>query len=192
MLIVLWSGLLLDAAWFTNTLTQAPPVRLERTSTSPFSACPSEYQRKYWSNSSVTDVAVERFITGVMSCSSCVAPVPALSLSTIATGETSGDENARAPGFAVVQVDAAPPPVPPSTMVHVAAIPPVNGSLSAVPVPGVTTPTAWALVDVTHGPPSFAEALTLNVTVVPHARLDGSFARKLTTPAAEPVVGMLG
>src|SRR5688572_25611118 len=118
MLIVLWSGLLLDAFWLRKTLTQAFPVRLERTSTSPSSLLPPTNQRKNWSYSSVTEVAVLRLSTGVISSSFCVAADPALSLSTMATGAAMGAVKVREPGFEVVQVAAAPPPLPAFTTVQ--------------------------------------------------------------------------
>src|SRR4029450_2064460 len=127
---VLGWGLALDAFCCRSTLTQAPPVTLERTSTSAISAVPPLYQRKNWSKSSVTELAVLRLITGVISSSFWAAAVPALSLSTMATGATSGEENVRAPGLAVVQVAAAPPPLPPSTTVQVAGIPEAKLSFS--------------------------------------------------------------
>ena len=49
--------------------------------------------------------------------------------------------NVRPPGFAVVHVDAAPPPEPPSTTVQVPGIPAEKLSFSAVPLPEATKPT---------------------------------------------------
>ena len=124
---------MLEVFWLRSTFTHAPPVLLDLTSTSPFSAWLLLYQKKYWSNSSVTLVAADKFSTGVMSCSSGEAELPALSLSTIATGASSGSENVRLPGLAVVHVAAAPPPEPPSTTVQDEGMPEENASFRAVP-----------------------------------------------------------
>src|SRR5262245_37816218 len=114
---VLWSGLGLDAPCCRSTFTQLFPVRLERTSTSAISDGPKKVHLKNWSNSRVTEVAVDRLSTGVISSSFWVAEGPALSLSTMATGATSGGLKVRLPGLRVVQVAAAPPPEPPFTTV---------------------------------------------------------------------------
>src|SRR5262245_21247112 len=126
MSIVRWLPSGLEAPCWRSTLTHAPPLATDRTSTSASSLLPPLYQRKYWSNSSVTAVAPAPLTGGVIICSSCVAPVPALSESTIATGDDSGAVMVRPPGFAVVQVAAAPPPDPPFTTVHVPGMPPAK------------------------------------------------------------------
>src|SRR6185503_4804021 len=114
MSIVRWLGFGLESPCILRTLTQSPPVAVDRTSTSPTSDRLFTYQRKYWSKSRVTDVAPSKLMNGVSSCSSWVAPVsPAASLSTLTTGAAIGASIERPPGLAAVHVAAAPPPKPP-------------------------------------------------------------------------------
>src|SRR5437867_9084110 len=108
-------------------------------------------------------------MTGVRSCSSCVAEKPACALSTIATGATIGEMKVRAPGLAVVQVAAAPPPVPPSTTVQKAGMPREKSSLSMIPGPEVGRPTVWLKVLLQL--PWAEDASTRKLTVLPQARL---------------------
>src|SRR5580765_2052325 len=135
------------------------------------------YHLNQWSNASCTVVALLRFNTGVMSSSSCVAPVPALSLSTMATGATRGAVMLRLPGLADVHV-AAPlaPPVPPLTIVQVAGMPLEKFSSSADPLAGAITPIVW--LKLPDHDPSFAVTLTWNATEVPQARPVPSLAVK--------------
>src|SRR5262245_53810507 len=110
-------------------------------------------------------------MAGVMRCSSWDAAAPALSESTIASGLAMGGRALRAPGFAVVQVAAAPPPDPPLTTVQVAGIPEPKLSLSIVPFAGEIVPMGRvnALIQL----PCALFTVRLKATLLPQARLVG-------------------
>ena len=98
----------------------------------------------------------------------------------MATGAAMGAVKVRAPGFAVVQVAAAPPPVPPSTTDQVAGIPPAKFSFKATRVPERSCPTLW-VKEPLHVPWSL-----LTWTLTPRSALQAAAAGTLSVKCGAP------